>query len=189
MITRKTKTMAPTRPHKMLTRWFPCSVLKEQYWQVVYWEYLAVIRTSHYIYLVSESKSTIEFEFFPSMSVFPSCAARVIGPFKSETFQPRLSCLQFGAIDICTILPHSLNIQIQILISTYFQHQGLSNDWYYEHTVKLKSNHFCQILTRGMTIFLSIERDFRKCDNLGSSLQVVGVNTEEKHGRLIGCQT
>ena len=143
-------------------------------------------------YLVSESESTIEFELFPSMSLFPSCAARVIGPFKSETFQPRLSCLQFGAIDICTILPHSLNImgkyssrislfslkpefhepfvkiffttlgkwppknlyyfllskilimlrplqhseeylpmlniQIQILISTYFQHWGLSND-------------------------------------------------------------
>ena len=60
------------------------------------------------LYLVSESKSTIEFELFPSMSVFPSCAALVIGPFKSETFQPRLSCLQFGAIDICTILiPHS----------------------------------------------------------------------------------
>ena len=30
MMTRKTKTMAPTRPHKMLTRWFSCSVLKKK---------------------------------------------------------------------------------------------------------------------------------------------------------------
>ena len=100
--------------------------------------YLAAVCVSH---LVSESKSTIELELFPSMSLFPSCAARVIGPFKSETFQPRLSCLQFGAIDICTILLHSLNIQIQILISTYFQHRARAMiDIMRENTVKLKSN-------------------------------------------------
>ena len=40
----------------------------------------------HFTNLVSESKS-IEFELFPSLSVFPSWAALVIGPFKSETFQ------------------------------------------------------------------------------------------------------
>ena len=56
------------------------------------------IITTH---LGSEPKSTTEFEFFTSLSLFPSCAALVIGPFKSETFRARLSCLRFRAIHIC----------------------------------------------------------------------------------------
>ena len=138
-ITRKTKTIAPTRPHRMLTRWFPGSVLKRSiFLKVVLYicmELMVAFRTIPWVWIQINNRIWV-FSIHVTFS-FLRCSGDWPIQIRNLSAKTVMSTIWSNWY---LHNPPPLT-QIQILISTYFlAHQGLSNDWYYEHTVKLKSN-------------------------------------------------